>query len=492
MNAEVRSDRDRPGQATRRVARNTLFLGIADLANKLMMFFFFMLTARHLGVGQFGVLSFAFAFVAMLGVFADLGLGAVAAREIARDRSVARRQTSNAVAIKVLASVLTYALIVVSVRLIGYAHETVRVVTVCGLFVIGNAFALYLGCVFQGFERMEFTAMSRVIQTLVLVAGAVVLSRGFAGAEHYAMLYAGAGLVSALFAWSVASIGFVKPGFSIDLGEWRRMLRAGLPIGIATALVAFYYWNGSALLIRLQGDAAVGNYNAAFRLIWGLAFAGFAFSGAIYPLLSRLFVNDPERSVRALEQGIRYLAMLTLPIATFVAVFARPVILLLYGGGYLGAVVVLRVLAWWGVCASLNSLLSNYFFSANRSGTVTAQSGLALGVNLVLNFTLIPAIGAVGAAVSIVAAEAISLVFLVVQQRRTPARVRVRPVLGTALRAVTALAVAGLAASAAARWNLYAGLAAGTAVYLLVLVAVRGVDRGDWTLLRPLLKSRDG
>jgi len=387
--------------------------------------------------------------------------------------------------------VLTFALIVVSVRLLGYTYATVRVVTVCGVFVIGNAFALYFGCVFQGFERMEFTAMSRVIQTLVLLAGAVVLSRGFATAEHYAMLYAGAGLVSAIFAWSVASIGFVKPGFSIDLGEWKRMLRLGLPIGIASALVAFYYWNGSTLLLRFRGDAAVGNYSAAFRLTWGLAFAGFAFSAAIYPLLSRLFVSDPERSARALERGIRYMTMLTLPIATFGVVFARPVILLLYGGSYQGAVVVLRVIAWWGVCASLNSLLFTYFISANRSGTVTVQTGLALAVNLALNFALIPIIGAVGAAVSIVAAEAISLVFLVVRQRRTPARVRMRPILGTALRVVMALAVGGVAASAAGRWHPIAGLAVGLALYLLVLAAARGIGRDDWTLVRSVLNGRD-
>jgi O-antigen/teichoic acid export membrane protein len=490
MNPAVRSDQDHSIRATRRVAKNTVYLVLADVAGKTMSFFFYMMAARHLGVGKFGVLSFALAFVTMLGVLTDLGLGAVTTREIARDPASAQQQTDAALAIRFVASVMTMVLIGVLVNVIGYPATTVRVVYILSFFVLANAISSYYCSVFQGFERMEMVALSRFAQTAVLVAGAVLLMRGTAVVEQYALLYAGAGVLAAVVAGTTAA-GLVRPGLSFDIREWRRLLRPSAPIGLAVMFTMFYYWNGTTLLSRLRGNDVVGNYSAALRLVIGLAFAGFAFSGAVYPLLSRLFANDPARSARALEVALRYMMMLTLPVAAFGVMLARPLILLLYGGGYEGAVSLLRILSWWGFCASLNSLLSNFFICANRPGTVTIQTGFALGVNLVLNFALIPAMGAAGAAVSIVAAEATSLVLLAVLHLRSPAHVQVRPVLGNALRIVTALGVAVLAATVVARWGVAGGLAVGLALYGLLLFAMGGVGKDDWKILRPLLRVGD-
>jgi O-antigen/teichoic acid export membrane protein len=355
MNPAVREDRDHPTRATRRVAKNTAYLALADIANKTMSFFFYMLAARHLGAGKFGILSFGLAFVTMLGVLTDLGLGTVTAREIARNPAVAQQQANVALSIKLVASVLAIILIGALVNLMGYPRTTVRVVYVLSFFVFANAISTYYCSVFQGFERMELVALTRLAQTAMLVTGAVLLARGGAVVERYAFLYAGAGLTSVLVAGTMAT-SLVKPGLSFVPREWLKLLRPSAPVGLAVMFTMFYYWNGTTLLSRLRGDEAVGNYSAALRLVIGLAFAGFAFSGAVYPLFSRLFARDPARSARALEQSLRYVIMVVLPVAAFGAVFARPLISLLYGGGYAGAAPLLRILGWWGVCASLNSL----------------------------------------------------------------------------------------------------------------------------------------
>ena len=92
MNPTSRSDRDNPAHVARRVAKNAVYLAFADVTSKILGFVFYLLAARGLGVEKFGVLSFALAFVTMLGVLTDLGLGAVTAREIARNPGVAQRQ----------------------------------------------------------------------------------------------------------------------------------------------------------------------------------------------------------------------------------------------------------------------------------------------------------------------------------------------------------------------------------------------------------------
>ena len=490
MNPASRSDRDNPVHATRRVAKNTAYLAFADIASKILGFVFYLLAARGLGVEEFGVLSFAVAFITMFAVLTDLGLGTVTAREIARDRTVARRFISNVLAMKLLASVVVILIVCALVNIIGYPATTIRVVYICSFYVIGNAVASYYCWVFQGFERMDFVAVIRIVQMAMLVVGAVLMMRRGAVVERYALLYAGAWLMSALLAGALAA-RLVSPGLAFVASEWRGLLRPSLPLGLTAMFTMFYYWNGTTLLSKFRGYEAVGVYSAAFRLAMGFAFAGLAFSGGVFPLFSRLFLNDPGRSTRALESALRYMMMLALPVAAFGALFAGPFIHLLYGGGYQGAAPLLRVLCWWGFFACLNSLLSNYFISADRPAAVTAQTGLALGVNLVLNLTLILVIGAVGAAVSIVAAEAVSLFFLAVLHLRSPAHVRVRPFLGNALRIVGALSVAVLGAVVVTRWGVAVGLSVGLMLYGLLLFAMGGIGKGDWKILRPLLRGKN-
>jgi len=484
MSAEVRSDQDHPARASRRIARNTTMLALADGMNKLMLFAFFLVAARHLGVQQFGILSFAIAFVTMLSVLTDLGLGTVTVREIARDRSVARQIVSTAVTIKLIASLLVMGLIAAGVRLLGYPGSTSLIVCVCGLFAVASAFAQYFGLVFQGFERMEFTALGRVVQTLVLIAGALVLSRGPASTFRYATLYAIAGLVSAGFSYLVCAIAFVRPYVSMDLAEWRRAISPALPVGIASMFVVFYYWNGSTLLSKLKGDAAVGNYNAAFRLVTGLSFVCFAFTGALLPFFSRLFRATPQRLEKVLEASMRYTMILALPLAIFGATLSGTIVGVLYGHAYNDAAQILRVLAVWGGCACMNSLLSTFFISIDRSRTFVIQTGIALGTNVILNVALIPGLGALGAAISILVAETSSLAFYLVQLRSVSGSMRVGPIMTTMLGGgASAVAGSSVALLVARRYPMVS-LLTGPLLFALLLVTTGTVRKEDWGFLR--------
>ena len=493
MALQYRMNQDHPATAARRVAHNTIYLAVADIANKLMAFVFFMVLARHLGASKFGIFSFALAFVNMFAVLTDFGLGFFTAREIARDYRIARRLVSNGIAIRLTASVLVIGIIALLVNLLGYPEATVRVVYICSVFVLTNALGLYYGNVFQGFERMQFTALSRLVQTAIMITGALLLVRGEPIVERYALLYVGAALVAVILMFILVSMRFVRPTLSFRLREWGRMLRPALPFGVTTILVAFYYWNGSVLLSKMCSDEAVGIYNAPFRLVAGVGFLAAAFSGAVYPLMSRMFVvNGGQLRRNVTERSLRYMVSLAVPLGVLGATLARPVTLLVYGAGYDGSVVVMRTLVWWGACVYINSLLSHYFFAINRPRTVTLQATLSLAVNVILNLLLIPRLGALGAAVSIVAAEATGSVFLFVNQLRTPGKVRLGMLLNFVARAFGAAVIVAPVAWLAARWHALAGLAIALLGYFALMVLFRGFGRDDLNMLRLMLRRDDG
>ena len=75
-----------------RIAKNTGVLLASQVVSYMLGFFFVMYTARYLGAGGFGVLSFALAFTGIFGVFADLGLRQLTVREVARGESLEGRR----------------------------------------------------------------------------------------------------------------------------------------------------------------------------------------------------------------------------------------------------------------------------------------------------------------------------------------------------------------------------------------------------------------
>jgi len=252
-----------------------------------------------------------------------------------------------------------------------------------------------------------------------------------------------------------------------------------------------YYWNGTTLLSKLRGNEAVGNYSAAFRLAMGLAFAGLAFSGAVFPLLSRLFTTNRQRFTQTLELALRYMLLLVLPIAVFCSALASPIITIVYGPEYSEAAGVFGIVAWWGSLACLNSLLSNYFLAVNRPAVVTVQTGVSLGICVVGNILLIPSLGAQGSAYAIVVAEAIGVLCLSTVMLVGPDGLKLHRYSLAIVRTVVALVPASVALRAAIRWNMPAGIAVGAAAYLLVLVFVQGIERRDVTFLRALVSRND-
>lgn len=481
--AEQRSDH--PVSAGRRIAKNTFFLAVADIVNKAMMFVFYLVAARHLNVEQFGVLSFAITFVTMWSVFSDLGLGVISARELARDRIEGRDQVNIALAIKLVATLLVIGLIAIAVNLMKFSADKVRVVYISTLFVLQMAFTTYFASVFQGVEKMHFTTLSRISQGVVLVTGVFILRRESPQVESYAWLYVFAGLVSVLFAGGAAYV-LIRPVFDFRIRRWLRVIKQAFPIGLAIIFVSFYYWNGTTLLTKFSGDTAVGAYSAAFRVVWGTLFVTLSFSASIYPFFSRLYIKAPERLSLVLKHALRYVTILTLAVGGFGTLLAKSIVFFLYGTKYTAAVTPFKILVWWSVAASFSSLISNYLIAVNRASEMTIQSGISLGVNLLGNFLLIPPYGAIGAAVSITAAEFVGALYLWMRHLFTPYRVTVGDCLKIIGRVGSALVPAIIVAWYLGRYHIWGAVFTGVVLYAAFLVPTGLLTKEDFKTIQQL------
>ena len=155
-----------------RIAKNTAVLLAATIISKVLGFFYVMYTARYLGEEGFGILSFALAFTGIFGVFSDLGLGSLTVREVARDKSLAKKYLDNISVIKAILVAITFALIAMVINLLGYPEQTIKVVYLISLSVIFNSFTEMFYSIFRAFEKMEYSSLGQILNSILMLVGA--------------------------------------------------------------------------------------------------------------------------------------------------------------------------------------------------------------------------------------------------------------------------------------------------------------------------------
>lgn len=389
-----------------RIAKNTASLMVADTISKGLLFLLVILIARNLGDVAFGKYSFAFAFTSIFAIFADFGLSTLTIREIARNHDLAGKYLGNISLIKLILSIVTGLIIVISINLLDYPPETTIAIYFLGAYVIVSSFSQFFRAFFRAFERMEHEAFVRIIErALLFTVAASMLHLGY-GLIPVVAVFFGVSIFGFILTIGVLLKHFTKPEYDIDFKFWREIISEALPFGLTSIFVVIYFKIDSIMLSMMVGDAAVGWYNAAYNIVDGLMFviAG-SFTGALYPLMSRHF-NSSETSLKKLFiKSFAILSLVGFVVSVGVTVYSDKIIYILYGPQYINSVIALKILVWAFFIICISTLSSTFLNSTGKQKLVTIVTSLGAILNVSLNLILIPLYGLEGAAFATVITE---------------------------------------------------------------------------------------
>lgn len=408
-----------------RIVKNTAVLFAANVISKLLGFFYIMYTARFLGAEGFGVLSFALAFTGIFGVFTDLGLWPFTVREVARDKSLSGKYLGNITVMKIFLVIITFILMGITIYMLDYPKETIKVVYFIFLSVIFNSFSQMFYSIFQAYEKMEYQSIGQIINSVLKVAGALfAISQRF-NIVGFASIYFIVSVIILGYSFSVYLWKFISPKIEVDFNLWKSMIKQALPFGFSSIFVTIYYWIDSVMLSIMKGNEIVGWYNASYRLVIVFLFIPTAYTMSIFPVMSNLYKLS-EKSLRfSYERSIKYMLIISIPIATGITLLANRVILLIYGVEYIPSIIALQILIWTIIFIFINCVSGNFLESINRQVSVTKVTGMGAIINIVLNLLMIPKFSYVGASIATVATEFIVLLILAYTLSKTKYAIKV-------------------------------------------------------------------
>jgi O-antigen/teichoic acid export membrane protein len=423
--------------------------------------------ARALGATEFGQFASALATFQLSLAFVDLGFSIVLTREMAQRPDERGMLTRSATQIGLLWS-LAISLVLAGLALASGTsgtREQCLLVLAVGVALSGFGHARAIFMVIFDTRRIAFVELS--VTATQLVAAAVLAGLG-AGAVTIAATYAAAQITNTLIgAWlAYRRVDAGRPTWSDRLS----MLRDSLPVGIASVLASLYFVIGLVVLGWLITGPELGEFAAAAK-VFALAIAvpGLLAGSTLGGLSSVAGRRDALES--AAVRVTHWIAAAGLPVTVGIAVFAEPLMRLLFGSEFTAAAPVLRIFMITATLSLAANVLGTLLNALRIVRPQLVFNTVALGISIAGLLLVVPDHGVQGAAWTGVVAEIVIVGYAVACLRR---RLNLLLVARGATRPVLTVAAAAAASVPLLHTPL---LAAG--VGLVVLVAV-GLVTGAW------------
>lgn len=436
------------------------------------LFAYYLFLARRFGASGIGDYSFAFAIASFLTLGVEFGLRDLLTRRVARDASEASEVAASVLITQAALALFLLAALLGVTRVTGYSTDLVTYLVLAflalSLYVMGVTFTAFLEAV----GAMHLSALAGLIQKAVIVVLGITL------------ILNGASLAAVLGAHVLAGVVFLVTGWywaRREFGGFRATYRpalartiflAALPLLATSALWEIYARVDVIMLHSFRGETETGLYAAAYRLISAPLFMAELVGVAVFPTLVRTLVADRSEMSRVFSGTFRALAVLGLAGGVLLFTAGDELPLLLFGSEFTESGLLVRLMAPLFVIEFLMVPLWRLLLAMDRERTLLLLRLGSVGLNVGLNLLLIPAFGAMGAALTSLISEGL----LFVAQLALCLRVVPSPFGGRgatlAIVALAAVAV-GLAGREALPWPLAAATAAavfGALVFAMGLV----------------------
>jgi O-antigen/teichoic acid export membrane protein len=383
-------------------------LAIANVISRLAVFAALIVLARQVALDSFGELSVAVALAAAGFAVSEWGMDTIAVRTIARRPERAGSVVASLLLGRVATTILAFsALLLYSVVFLEPEVRDLTVVVVFGSLL--SSLAKSGRVPFIAFDRISVEAVigsgERILVLLLVLVGVVVFP-GNVWVFAWAVCIAAA--LSLFASWDA-----LARNVTFRWTQWarraRRMVWAATPIGLNALAVWIYYRASLVILMSARGSAEAGLLGAISLVTTGFGIATQSIVQILIPRLARMRRNS-EVSSNALQSILSHAAIVAGALAVSLAALSGPLLKWVFGSAYLPATSAFALLSahvFFIVLTPVAATILRVY--GHQSVMLAIAIGGACG-SLIAAAITVPAIGLMGAVISILVGECLVLV----------------------------------------------------------------------------------
>ncbi len=364
----------------------------------------------------YGLFMFGIGVAVMIRSVLALGLDQYSLREFSFSLQGRGEVLARILRIKVLLGGLILAALALFGFLKGWDHTQSVVVLAIAVGQVMDGLAESFFSLFRAAGRQVREGLFRAAANLVGAlygAACLLLGLGVTSLVFFLVVSNGLKLV-------VAVIGALRLKLTPSRTAGAGLLPAGqaghiLLFAGVSILGSFYNYIQIFLLKQFQPITEVAFYGAAHDLSSGFSglVANIIIGAVLFPSLVVAAEQGREQLAARLRGYFRLLIIYGLGVVFFLGTIGGWLLTLLYGTSFEAAVLPLKILAPATLLSFVNNMAIYAFLAMRREGRLLLIHLVPAGLGLVLGLLLIPAAGAVGAAVNLLACRSIMCVMVV-------------------------------------------------------------------------------
>jgi O-antigen/teichoic acid export membrane protein len=388
-----------------RAASDILMQVVVRIANLALGVVVTALLVRTLGTKGYGEWGTAFIVLGLIGYFASFGIEEIAIREAAREPENEFEWIGSVMALRliVLVPVMTAALVAIVLL------HTSQAMLIAGVIMV-------VAMPFGGISALGLIFQLRVDNRVPMV---VLTIRSILWAAAVGIIYLDHGGMVALAASLVItnSVGSIVQALAARklVGRWARpnrtyirpLLQRAVPVGISGLLVIAYARIDQTIVFSIKGPAQAGLYGSVYILLDSAHFVPGSILTTMSPVMAAAWPHDPARLRRAARMTLELMCVGSFGALAFATVAAVPVVRLIFGAGFVEAASILPVLGGAFVLICFGYVNDNLVLVLGKQKRRVVIGVIALIVNLIGNFALVPEFGFKAAAWMTLVTEAV-------------------------------------------------------------------------------------
>jgi len=384
-------------------------VGITFVASMVAMLFGFVITVllgRYLGAGDLGLYRMVSTIYGIAMLFAAIGIPVAIIKYVAEYKGD-RNKTNSIVSAGVITSLLLgIGFSVLFYLSSGIFEEIFKMPGLAGLLKILSPvfpFALVGGVLLgmlNGLREMKKYGTAMIIQSILMMVVSILL------------IYFGFGVAGVVIGVVLASVGwclylllitrnYFKITFEGYADNTKEMLVFGAQIFGANAINMINYQADIIMIGYFLTVTDVGYYAVAVGLSKFFWIIPQAVQSITYPATSEYWSKNNHSALQLMiDKSMKYTACLLLPIGLGVGFFATNIITLIFGDGFVHAVLPLQILIVGTVVFGLIKSVGTSVTGMGRPDIALKLVCISATTNIVLNILLIPNYGITGAAMA--------------------------------------------------------------------------------------------
>ncbi len=383
-----------------RFTRNLSWIFFGNIVHAVLQFLLNIVCARSFGTSDYGLINYGASLIAFFNSIGTLGFYAVVTKYFAEDEKKAGEILGTGTIARTVFSVISIILLQIIVSLSDSSDMQIRLVVFCQslsiLFASSDLFVYW----FRYKSEAKIVAILRLAAFFITAIWKLLSILVF----HNIVIYVvGVSLEIGFFAF------FQRLCFRKEYKQYKlcfsfvtlkKLLKISYPFIFSSLLATIYAQTDKIMLRSMLSNSAVGIYSVSLTLAGAIAIIPSALIEGFRPEIMVYKVNDESKYKQRFQQLYGLVFWVCITYCVFISIFAKYIILFLYGAEYTPAIPSLSLVVWYTSFSYFGSINNLFMVAEDKTKWVQVTTLIGAMLNIIMNYSFIPSMGVIGAALA--------------------------------------------------------------------------------------------